>query len=49
MGTSVPALAGELLKVIAQDHLFDAVLDRSETGERRPGEAVDGCTAVEWQ
>jgi hypothetical protein len=33
MGTSASALAAELLKVIAQDHLFDAVLDKGEAEE----------------
>jgi hypothetical protein len=40
MGTSVPALASDSLKVIAEDRLFDAVLDRSETVETRASEAI---------
>ena len=41
MGVSTSALAVELLEVIARDRLYDAVLDRDDTGVIRPNASVN--------
>ena len=41
MGVSTSALAVELLEVIARDRLYNAVLDRDDTGVMRPNASVN--------
>jgi hypothetical protein len=41
MGVSMSALASDLLEVIARDSLYDAVLDRDDTGLTRRNASVN--------
>lgn len=41
MGVSAHALAADLLEVIARDSLYDAVLDRDDSGATRPNASVN--------